>query len=395
MIHLPDTSELPCSGTTAAMDLPDSSPAGPRPPAPAGPAAPVRVIDETPIVLDPGEQVVRLEQPPANQASLPTRLAAPAAAAAPAASAGAAAVGVLDPPAPPSQMDPPGPPEPAAAEDSWGASQPGTMRVWPWVLVLVLLGMAGLAVWHWAPRTAAGVVDASDDAGTRAPRPAALEWYRLNPDVAEREARTVLEAYVSATSLDEVLPLVRALARVEPLVRARWKPLGSALRPPAVESQAAFSEVGGTAFFVLSAQLQDFRSLRAYFVREDGVMKLDWEATSAFSSVPASALASSADFHREEVRCLVEARGVALPGYPSDQFNGYLLVFPDSDELFWGLARIGSQADEGLLNALDRGRFLLELKNTERVTLELERARGAAGNYFEITKFNHREWVRP
>jgi hypothetical protein len=281
-----------------------------------------------------------------------------------------------------------------AEEPEWGGAAPSKARVWPW-LALGLVSLALVALLVLLPGKPAAVAATPAAEAPLSPRGNALQWYRQNPDLAEREARAILSAYANAATLDEVLPLVRQRARVEPLIRERWEPLGSPLRIQNSDSPAAFAEVQGTAFFLLEVELQDFRKLRAYFVREDGQMKLDWEATAAYSQVPVAKLTTT-DLIDVEVRCSIEARSVALGPYPEDQFHGYLLTIPGSDELFWGFAKIGSPVDEQLLEALDRGRFLLELKRFERVTIELRSALPEVpDNYFEISAFKHVEWVRP
>ena len=222
-----------------------------------------------------------------------------------------------------------------------------------------------------------------------------LQWYRENPDLAGTEANALLDAYVRATTVEEVLGLVRAPDRIEPLLRDRWRPFTSPLRTAGPGFERDLSDIGATAFYCITAELENFTKARVYFVRINGKMKIDWEASAAYSAVAADKLTATPGLHATEVRCIIEARDISMPGYPAGEYNGYLLTVPGNQELLWGLARIGSEVDEMLLDSLDRGRFLLELKTSERVTLEIDEARGAPANYFLISKFKHVEWVSP
>jgi hypothetical protein len=222
-----------------------------------------------------------------------------------------------------------------------------------------------------------------------------LQWYRENPDLADTEANALLEAYARATTVEEVLGLVRAPERIEPLLRDWWRPFTSPLRTAGPGFERDFRAVGATTFYCITAELENFTKVRVYFVRTDGKMKIDWQASVAYSAVAADKLTASPGLHAAEVRCIIEARDISMPGYPAGEYSGYLLTIPGSQDLLWGLARIGSEVDEMLLDSLDRGRFLLELKTSERVTLEIDEARGAPANYFLISKFKHVEWVSP
>lgn len=222
-----------------------------------------------------------------------------------------------------------------------------------------------------------------------------LQWFRQNPDLADKQSSALLNAFVGAASVEEVTGLVHDAERLEPLLREHWRPVGSPLRRSTPDTERAFSDVGGVPFFHVTAELEDFRQLRVYFVRDDGKMKIDWKATVGYCSVPADRLTRTQGLRGVEIRCIIEARPVSMLGYPSSDYNGYLLSIPGSQDLIWGLATIGSEVDDALLDALDRERFLLELKTSQRVTLEIDEAPGAPANYFIISKLNHVEWVGP
>jgi len=280
-------------------------------------------------------------------------------------------------------------------EPTWGAKTPPPIgRLW-----------LGLAVGSLAMVLVGAVLLLPRPGDSAAPRNVVvkpikvaedrLQWFRQNPDQADKQADALLKAYTHATTVEEVLGLVREPQRVERLLRERWQPLGSPLRADQPDMLREFSAVGGVAFYLMTAELEDFRKLRVYFVRENGSMSIDWEASVAHSSVPWAQLENAPGLRDVQLRCSIEAQAISIPHYPASEYNGYLLVVPGNQEALWGLARIGGEADEALLDALDRGRFLLDLKTRQRVSVEIEEAPGAPSNYFIIKSLNHIEWVAP
>jgi hypothetical protein len=280
------------------------------------------------------------------------------------------------------------------AEPDWGVeTEARSSGLWLLLgaasLAVVLLGAGALLLRPGnppAPSASGPVPKAAEDP---------LKWYRENPDLADSQSEALLEAFVGATTVEEVLDLVRERHRVEPLLRERWQPLASALRSVQPNMERGFAALGGVAFFLITAELEDFRKLRVYFVRENGKMKLDWEASVAHSPLAVAEMANSPGLRNVKLRCIIEAQPISIPSYPGSEYNGYLLAVPGYQKPLWGLAKIGSEVDEALLDSLDRGRFLLDLKTSERVTVEVEEAPGAPSNYLLISKLNHVEWVAP
>lgn len=222
-------------------------------------------------------------------------------------------------------------------------------------------------------------------------------YYRENPDEVKRDAIALLRAFSAATSWQEARKLVRATPGIDDRMAKSWSKWQS---PPDLDgtprTQASTQQVGDIGYMVLVGRCEDFEPFRAYFVRENDRMLLDWDATVGYCTVaiPELAKASGATF---EVRGLLERQEMYSIQYPESKYVSYMISTPDRESFVWGYAERGTPMEQKIHEVLDQGRFLLQEKPSDRIFVRLHRlpAEGGLPNQFLMEELYHREWLTP
>jgi hypothetical protein len=217
-----------------------------------------------------------------------------------------------------------------------------------------------------------------------------------SPAVA-REAETLLRRYAAARSVAEVLPLVRQPEAVKDRLEALWKPWGSepALAAgSAVESMILDGE--GRPALMLSGRKGDFSRFGTVFIREDGRVKLDWEASEGIGEVQVAALREGREVVKDAlVRAVVRPGGFYTPEFPEREYRSYQLLDAASQEFVWAFVRLGSPAAAALTAEFNEGSVLLEKAAEVRATLQVSGPLREGVSLFVITEMLHKGWVTP
>ncbi|HVJ46148.1 MAG TPA: hypothetical protein VM511_07170 [Luteolibacter sp.] len=173
-----------------------------------------------------------------------------------------------------------------------------------------------------------------------------LEMNRTEPElIAELEpiARTFLEA----KSIDEMLPVVRDRARVEPKMKAFYK---AGVTAPGMSQ---FNAGGSVAFrgklAAVSVRTGDFEIKQLAFIRTPEGLKIDWESYVGWSEM------EWRDFTAKHPEKPVLFRARLLPvdyynfAFSSDvEWRSYQLSSPDGETIVYGYAKVGSEIDNKL-----------------------------------------------
>ncbi|MCF7674408.1 MAG: hypothetical protein K9N23_17100 [Akkermansiaceae bacterium] len=222
-----------------------------------------------------------------------------------------------------------------------------------------------------------------------------VEGFELD-GTSEHESRALFNVYAKANSPEDVLPLIRDREALEGKVRRDWRPWGT---PPGWEGpfKAGWDirHENGRGFGVLSGNLPDFKPFRAFFIREDGVLKLDWEASLGLGD-------SSFEMLQRGSGSGGIIRAYAKPDWyfskvlPEDRYHCFKLIAPDQQEVIWAYTVLDSEADTGIMAFFPSGGVLVADYSELPVTLRLAPAPvGAQKNQWLITEMLHNEWVSP
>ena len=216
------------------------------------------------------------------------------------------------------------------------------------------------------------------------------------PENAQEQAMAVATTYANAKSLEEVLPLVRDRARVEPLMRERWKafPVNSTWKVPD-EAQWSIQKAGEREFGHLTGLLPDFNPFQMFFVREGDKVVVDWEASSGFSET------AFADLSKNQGAGGV-TRGVLAPGdlytfsLPEGDYQCYRVTSPDREIGIWCYVKRDSPHAEKIAALFQQSAIPREMFNEYPVTLKLEKAPAdSLPNQWVIAEMLHIDWITP
>jgi hypothetical protein len=186
-----------------------------------------------------------------------------------------------------------------------------------------------------------------------------------------------------------------------------------------------------TAYLILNARDHDYLPFRAYFTRENGELKLDWAATTAWSEVSLQTIRQTAQrlggpvneaqrkagvvalsqlspavksvlpdkIHTDSVfiRCQIRKKEEFYAGpYNDQEHSAYMLLSADQMHHMWGYAPKGSELDLKLKALLDHGSFVVALKKDQRVILRVRmNKKDALPSQLELVELITPEWVTP
>lgn len=229
--------------------------------------------------------------------------------------------------------------------------------------------------------------EVSDEAGFLAANPANLM----------DEATAILADHGAATTPEQAAPLVLASQHAALTAAGRWRPWPSR---PAVARRAALECALVTdrqpPFMVVSGHCEDQSPFRAYFVRKQGRLRLDWEATSAFSEIPIADLPGATPHTPVAIRCLLRPRTFYTASLPEEQYHCYLLESADARCFVWGYAERDGALDRELDGSLSADSAFMEKKPGERVIVALTAPpQRDSPAQFLITDLLQIEWVMP
>ena len=209
-----------------------------------------------------------------------------------------------------------------------------------------------------------------------------------------REAEALLDQYAAATSLDEVLPLVRDATRVKERLKALWRPMGALSQGQRVETLISDSEVRPA--LILKGRTADFTPFEMVFVRESGHLKIDWEASQGIGEAQLSELrASKTVVTAAKVRVVVQPGAFYTPEFPESDYRSYQLLDAAGAEFVWAFVRRSSPTAELLEAEFNESSVLLEKIASIPATLRISGPLREGVNLFEITEMLHKGWVSP
>jgi len=256
------------------------------------------------------------------------------------------------------------------------------------------------------------------------------QWMQHRSGIISGQALQILKQFMEFTDAESKSKLVRHPAEYLQLA-PHW--------PVSIDSVLSNSdhqtwEIGhteGTAYLILNTMTRDFLPLRIYFTREGETLKLDWQASVAWSDVslkdirlagqqrggaanevqrkagvvPMSKLSPSskstipAKIYTDSVlvRCMIRKKEEHYIGiYNDEEHSAYMLLSSDKMNDLWGYVAKGSDLDLRLKAILDHGSFVVSLKKDERVMLRIRvNEKEALPSQVELVELLNPEWVTP
>jgi hypothetical protein len=210
------------------------------------------------------------------------------------------------------------------------------------------------------------------------------------------EAERIYQTWLTATSKDQISDLIRNPEDVLPRIAGDALPglaTDDAL-PDRGMTWNAF-ERGGLVFGMLEGALPDHTTFSAYFVIEDGMLRMDWEATIAHGSADFASLARR-EGDASEIRGWVKPSDFYTLAFPEARYQSYQLLSPDQHASLWVYAPLNDPAHRQLSGEFEGGGILSGTPQPKKFTLRLDAGpEEALPNQWTIVELLHKDWIAP
>lgn len=222
------------------------------------------------------------------------------------------------------------------------------------------------------------------------------EYFLVNAGELTAEAEKLLAQYAAATSVEQVLPMVRDAERVKDRMSRLWQPWGSGTM------LAAGGKVEGVLIddskrpgICLKGRKGDFSRFEMVFIREAERLKLDWEASYGMGEIQIAELQEGKLADGQVVRGSLRPAEFYTREFPEAEFGSFRMVDASGDHFIWVFARLGSEVAKALEQEFNERSVLLDKSGEIRATVRLSGPGGGSGKCHEITEMLHKGWVTP
>lgn len=296
-------------------------------------------------------------------------------------------------------------------EEGWGNTRQ-RRRGAKWILlVVVLVGLPLVALivsmsisgrqgtgGNPVAGVGSGMFDMPDGPGLAYDPTTPEAWFYENSVEAFDESMRVLSEINELEDPAAMEGFLRDAELTLPVVKQEWTGKESAFFVDDPRRLAwEFGGAGDTGFMAVSGRLENHKKFRAYFVKTDDGLKMDWKATMAWSEIPVGELVAQAPKQPTLVRCWVGKQ----PDY--DMFEGhgslyswYQILDPTKEEFVWAHVPAGSKRDVQLKELLNYGMIVMQRRDEVRVILRIVKPTlGFRETEFEILEVVTEDWVMP
>lgn len=242
------------------------------------------------------------------------------------------------------------------------------------------------------------------------------QWFHHRAGRVSAEAIDLMRAYAKAKDDAGRSKLVRKPGQYMKLAPG-W-PVEVCPRLEGVDnSQWSIDHTGQTAFLILDTEDRDFLPTRLYFTRRGDGLKLDWQASTAWSERSIGELKKAMQAREKKIeasgdaaelpppvigeplllRCLLFRRNEFYAGpYNDKDHAAFMILSPDKSEYLWAYVDRDSALDLELRELLNHGRFVVDLKKNIRVTVRVRSGKkDALPSQLELVELVNPEWVTP
>lgn len=288
-----------------------------------------------------------------------------------------------------------------AANDEWGGVVGHSTR-WIWwagggVVALVLAGLAiqPLLVDKNQERTSEPYlsVQVVDDL---VPVEDPTVYFSENPAQVITEIQQTVETYARATTLEQVMPVIRHADALKERLSGLWQPWHVpsdwTVSP---NDEISYASVGKLPYAILAGTLPDFSRYQICLVREGGRMLVDWEATLGLGSRTFGELKDPA-VRTAEMRVVVSQAGFYTQAYPESQYRAYKLSSLSGDDILWGYVPRDSPAAATLAEIFNEQAMFSDKPEQQAMRLRLSRGSpDATPTQWLVLDVLHKGWVTP
>ena len=210
----------------------------------------------------------------------------------------------------------------------------------------------------------------------------------------EERAKEIFATYATSKSVGDFMGMAYKAEKNSEVIAGRWKPLGMVPEwKPDDNCTWIVMEEAGIEFGVLLGFLADSSEFRAVFRLEGDSMKMDWKATTGYSSADYSELKQGLG-NGLEIRAILSPGDFHTFALSEDEYRCFTLLAPDRQEKVWGYTKL-KRADDVLLHSqFLPGQLTGEMLGEISVLLVLERgSTESLPNQWIISKVVRLSWL--
>jgi hypothetical protein len=291
----------------------------------------------------------------------------------------------------------------ADSELSWGqqSARRGPRTIW-WPITFVIICMfTAIALVQQKSITVEGDKSAFDHnfvvISESLDEQAALMRFQKDFYQRQQQAIALLKKFAAAQTPTEALPLIRKTDQMEQRLENQWKPWPS---PPVLDQEdlleSEIAQTSGRAFLWMRGKNQDSSNFLAFFVIENDVLLLDWEATTQWGEARLTSLAMQPTHQPLVMRVILSPSAYYLPTLPESEYVSYKLTHLNDEIIVWGFVKRDSPIHQEMNSLLGLDSELLEPVSEIRATLRMKKTDiNSSKNHFFITELLHSDWVTP
>lgn len=212
----------------------------------------------------------------------------------------------------------------------------------------------------------------------------------------EAEGRELFAKYAAATTVDEILPMIRNASLLEDAIRANWKPLDvpEGWVPPN-RSSWSFRKAGNRDFGFLGGMMPDFTPFAMYFVSENGKVLIDWEASTGYGESSFTEL-NAGTGKGGLIRGLISQGDLYTSNFPEADFRCFRMKSPDRETIVWLYTLRKSKEEEFITKYFTPGAIPGEVFAEFPITLRVDPPQqGSLKNQWMIREVLHIDWISP
>lgn len=220
---------------------------------------------------------------------------------------------------------------------------------------------------------------------------------RVNPLAGKSaEALKIFLSFATATTPEEARPHLRDHAALPDRLQDSWQ---SMRLPegwqPSAKCEWILSPEPTHLRAILYGFLPDQSEFTAYFIHDGRQLRLDWEATTAYSTASFTDLAK-AQGDPSEIRGILSTTHYYSATWPEKDYQSFKLISPDKEITLWCYTRRADPTDTAITEFLRTTGAQGGASDPRRVTLKLAPAtEQKLPNQWLIQEFLHPDWSHP
>ncbi len=189
----------------------------------------------------------------------------------------------------------------------------------------------------------------------------------------QEAARDLYAAYAKAKSPEDLAPLIFDAEQTMPLIRKDWKPIEDVPKDwrPGDDSHWTVADREETRYGRLDGTDSGYLPYTAYFQSEDGELKLDWKATTGYSSAEFSELKQGSG-DASEIRTLISRAEFFTFALPEEKYLSFRLMAPDGEVNLWGYIEKDTALGEEVSELFLQSQITGEIQTEIQVVVSLE-----------------------